>query len=991
MRYDQQPHPSQRFTEDKAFLRAESRKRRFDVPGAVADEYDNTEQMLQLDETLREMNEQVSQMHVDLATFAEEKHAYFKEMEITFDSDGNRVPQYDRFGNLIDTELLGEPTEAAPGKMVKIEIPLLQITQGVVWRKGRGVLSVNRAWKRRFFQIDLEKIRPIYYFDTEQRAMIPMQQGESAEYFRQRKTTYWNKQRQMAKGTYFLGDEHELARVSVPENRVEHKNPNINDDYIFELYIPGEGVQTLCTETEQEFHQWIATIQYITDVMAKNRAIMRYRDRNGGRDPTPAAGAVGEYLTQEQVDEKRDFALNAVHAFGKGLFEANAGYPAEFFVQIVDPALTAPITAEQITAVMESKDLHFDLTVQPFGHELGMFQVTYLPTRPGKYELSVLLDRFDIQNSPFHPTVRPAPVSAPHCVAEGTALYCGIAGGAVNRILIKCRNLFGEDLRNVRGVEFQVTASPLVRFCDCEGNVFPPNQQVLQENGDGTYAVYYLVDDAETMERLRRGESVECSISIELDDGLVPTRFEGELRQTRPIRGSPFGLVLAESATGQALATAAMHASRILTGNQMDELMSFAEEDQSFFRIAAVPQRQQIAPSFIVEAEQQADEEEQQRLAKEAVERIRAAQQQQPQFDHDEQKQDLPHPSSSRRQSQDDDFYRSRRNQSDDYYRQNHNQADDYFRSRRSSDVPRYEEDRRSRENSMREELRTDSYLPRDSNTSRRDSSSAYRREQDPFRLAGGTARAPPAATSFQEEELLRERKLQQQREAELALEREQLLKMRRDLQTGQNEIQEHLSRLNLSSSLSSDNTSGLPPPAPPAQYRKSAAPPPAAPRSSSYAATTTALTTQDNNPTNSNPFDAEITAMFNAKARELKRIFRHYAAYQDTPTTRPTYCTLPGFLSCWIDYEICPTFISKKEVQAIYKKRIDDQGLHGMDFPIFVEALGLVAFAALEKPPLSQMYPTPAKQIGVLLGMWRFGDSTALDNIVKRQKYARN
>ncbi|KAH9254052.1 hypothetical protein BASA81_007927 [Batrachochytrium salamandrivorans] len=979
-------HPAQpSFIEDPAFLRAESRKRRFDAPNLNSSDYYDDGNMEYLRQTLEQMNQQVDEMQGHVSQFADEKSQYFAEEEKNFDENGNRILQYDEFGNLIDQSVLGQQINPTSGSLIKIEIPLLQITQGWLWKKGRGVTPFSRQWKRRYFQIDLERIRPIYYFGSEQRAMVPLQHGEAQEDYRQRKASYWAYQREHPLGTFYLSNESEVARVAVNEHEPEHTNANIRNEWVFHLYVPGEGNYALCAENENDYVHWINTINYICQVMGKNREIVRNRGKNG-----TVTGSTndqnGIMYSQEQIDHRRDFALTAVHAYGKGLFEAAAGYPAEFFIQGTDPGIA--VSLEQITAVMESRELHYDLTVVPFGGEHGLFQVTYTPTRPGKYELSVLLDKFDIQNSPFHPTVRPAPVSAPHCIAEGTALYCGIAGGVVNRIVIKCRNLFGEELRNVRGVEFQLRSSNqgVIHFCDVNGTLLAHPKAF--ENEDGTYAAYYLVNEnAQVVERLKSGEAVEAMIHIELDDGLVLTRYEGEQRETRPIKGSPFALVLAESATGQALATAAKHASMILNGQQMDELLSFAE-DPSFLRMAgdvASTLPSQIAPSFIEEAEKQQQQQQQQQQPAPVVQSSQRSQQQQQQQQQRLAKEAVERGRAGSQQSTNNwDEYPPTRRQYDDDYQRQVEEEDRYVRQQYSYD----DGYRRSRQPEEGIYQRPYSYNDQDSYaTATSASGRTFRPSNNTSSFRGNNNNRP----SFLEEELQRERKLQQQREQELVLEREQLLKMKRELQQGQNEMQEHLSRLNLSSN--SSNYDGLP--VPPAQYRKTAQAAAKATTNSKSPSNATALTLSDNasdsRELSRNPFDSEITAMFNSKARELKRIFRTYSAFQDGIPSPLKQVTLTGFLACWVDFEICPTFISKREVESVYKKRITNQGLNGMDFPLFVECLGLVAFAALDKQPLCGMYPTAAKKIGVLLHMWRFGDSIALDNIIKKHKYGRS
>jgi len=191
-----------------------------------------------------------------------------------------------------------------------------------------------------------------------------------------------------------------------------------------------------------------------------------------------------------------------LHLLGRGLFEAVAGQPAEFVIQAMDPDTGAPAYrgGHRFCAVLESRELHYDLDV--VDNDDGTFSAKYIPTRVGTYELSVMLDDYDIQGSPFNPTVRPAPVSAPHCVADGAGLFCAIVG-VINQFTVHPRNSFNQIVV-ASGVPFVACARAPIVLCSPDGT--PASDQfnhLLKDNGDGSYSCFYIVQlSAEDRRRL---------------------------------------------------------------------------------------------------------------------------------------------------------------------------------------------------------------------------------------------------------------------------------------------------------------------------------------------------------------------------------------------------------------------------------------------------------------------------------------------------------
>jgi len=176
------------------------------------------------------------------------------------------------------------------------------------------------------------------------------------------------------------------------------------------------------------------------------------------RDAALACTAFGEFLILGKDTDRPP---------GRGLFEAVAGQPVEFVIQAVDADSGAPAYrgGQRFCAVLESRELHYDLDI--IDNDDGTYTAKYIPTRVGTYELSVMLEDYDIQGSPFNPTVKPAPVSAPHCVADGAGLFCAIVG-VVNQFTVHPRNSFNQVVV-ARGVPFIASANTPIVLTSSDG------------------------------------------------------------------------------------------------------------------------------------------------------------------------------------------------------------------------------------------------------------------------------------------------------------------------------------------------------------------------------------------------------------------------------------------------------------------------------------------------------------------------------------------
>lgn len=104
----------------------------------------------------------------------------------------------------------------------------------------------------------------------------------------------------------------------------------------------------------------------------------------------------------------------------------------------------------------------------------------------------------------------------------------------------------------------------------------------------------------------------------------------------------------------------------------------------------------------------------------------------------------------------------------------------------------------------------------------------------------------------------------------------------------------------------------------------------------------------------------------------------------------------LNGFVKCASDFDITPTFCSKKELRDCFEASLNNANERvstrreeiPLDFPGFVDGLCFVAITSLGKPMFAHLYTTNASRVSVLLVMWGLGDANQLDAVVSRERY---
>jgi len=141
---------------------------------------------------------------------------------------------------------------------------------------------------------------------------------------------------------------------------------------------------------------------------------------------------------------------------------------------------------------------------------------------------------------------------------------------------------------------------------------------------------------------------------------------------------------------------------------------------------------------------------------------------------------------------------------------------------------------------------------------------------------------------------------------------------------------------------------------------------------------------------------DPLILPMFEAHGSHLMLIFDSYSHGKTRLTDgKHTVKTLPlmgptgtkkGAVHMAVDYDIVPSFLTKREVKSCFNVVSRMQSAAGsstgLDFSGFIQLLGLLAVVSLSKPSFQHLYPSNNAKVGVLLEMWGFSDPIKLQMV---------
>jgi hypothetical protein len=143
---------------------------------------------------------------------------------------------------------------------------------------------------------------------------------------------------------------------------------------------------------------------------------------------------------------------------------------------------------------------------------------------------------------------------------------------------------------------------------------------------------------------------------------------------------------------------------------------------------------------------------------------------------------------------------------------------------------------------------------------------------------------------------------------------------------------------------------------------------------------------------------DSGVLPLFETHSAHLMMVFdaystgsgAHHGHHVKTLTLGSSGGQHKGALQMAIDYDVVPSFLTKKEIKGCYSVVSRMQGAEssaavGLDFAGFIQLLGLMAVQALSKPSFQHLYPTNQAKVGVLLEMWGFSDSIKLQMVIHK------
>lgn len=193
-----------------------------------------------------------------------------------------------------------------------------------------------------------------------------------------------------------------------------------------------------------------------------------------------------QHLIPQDLDPETLLAVQdeaaCQHAYGSGLYEAVKGEPSSFFIQACDAQGTPkPLGGDSFLVTLESEE-HADIRwdIVPVDNGDGTYFVEYTPTRVGYYSIRVRFYGQDIAGSPYQLQVSPAPSAPTHAIVQGAGSQEAIPG-FVNTFTVISRDAYDEQ-RGVGGdnLEISVTGPAVVT--------------PIVDNGDGSYTVSYELD-----------------------------------------------------------------------------------------------------------------------------------------------------------------------------------------------------------------------------------------------------------------------------------------------------------------------------------------------------------------------------------------------------------------------------------------------------------------------------------------------------------------
>ena len=139
------------------------------------------------------------------------------------------------------------------------------------------------------------------------------------------------------------------------------------------------------------------------------------------------------------------------------------------------------------------------------------------------------------------------------------------------------------------------------------------------------------------------------------------------------------------------------------------------------------------------------------------------------------------------------------------------------------------------------------------------------------------------------------------------------------------------------------------------------------------------------------NDKDKAVGALLDQHAAALAKVFKFYgtypkAAYGSRCLTLGAKSETRGLLPLTADFDISPTFLSRREGALCYAAVKKNSPEGRVTAGAFTQLLGLLAVVALSKPSFAALYTTNRDKVAVLLERWGLADPFKFDAIRHRK-----
>ena len=129
-----------------------------------------------------------------------------------------------------------------------------------------------------------------------------------------------------------------------------------------------------------------------------------------------------------------------------------------------------------------------------------------------------------------------------------------------------------------------------------------------------------------------------------------------------------------------------------------------------------------------------------------------------------------------------------------------------------------------------------------------------------------------------------------------------------------------------------------------------------------------------------SKEFDRRLLRLFERHETVLRTVYNHFKGGHYGSET----ISLSNVIRLGTEYDIIPTFISKKEVKMLFNK-LPQVGDGGLQYDWFLVCLAEIAIFSLSKPMFSHLYSSDKSKVNVLLNMWGIADANKISAIRPR------